>query len=259
MRQARAGLAALVDAARERSEALGRVPPRPRAAPGLGDERRARVVQLGERADMSRRVDDDLLALERRVEVRARPGPTSPACPARGRRAARRPRAACCSSRPSQNGQLSSSSGATGSSRGPALRRGAGPGGRDEPPERGPRSGRGAAPAQIGVALGSRGTAVRGRSAPGRRSSSTAGDAELDQRLQVAQLERDRVLLDHERGVLQPLGGLELALGGDDLRAPLALGLGLARHRALHAGRDLDVLDLDDRDLDAPRARSPRR
>ena len=59
--------------------------------------------------------------------------------------------------------------------------------------------------------------------------------ADLEQRLQVAELERDRVLLDHERGVLQPLRRLELALGVDDLRAPLALGLGLARHRALHA------------------------
>ena len=56
------------------------------------------------------------------------------------------------------------------------------------------------------------------------------------------------------RGSLRKLvGGLELALGGDDLRAPLALGLGLARHRPLHRLRDLDVLDLDRRDLDAPR------
>jgi hypothetical protein len=60
------------------------------------------------------------------------------------------------------------------------------------------------------------------------------------------------VRLDHHRRVLQPLGGLELALGVDHLRAPLALGLGLPGHRALHALRDLDVLDLDDRDLDAP-------
>ena len=58
------------------------------------------------------------------------------------------------------------------------------------------------------------------------------------------------------RGVLEPLRGLVLALGVDDLRPPLALGLGLARHRPLHAARDLDVLDLDDRDLDSPRARS---
>ena len=77
--------------------------------------------------------------------------------------------------------------------------------------------------------------------------------ADLDQRLQVAELQRDRVRLDHHRRVLEPLGGLELALGGDHLRAPLALGLGLPRHRALHVAGDLDVLDLDDRDLDAPR------
>src|SRR6478736_5523736 len=36
-------------------------------------------------------------------------------------------------------------------------------------------------------------------------------------------------------------------------RAPLALGLGLGGHRALHVLRDLDVLDLDRRHLDAPR------
>ena len=37
--------------------------------------------------------------------------------------------------------------------------------------------------------------------------------------------------------------------------APLALGLRLTRHRALHPAGDLDVLDLDDRDLDPPRGR----
>jgi hypothetical protein len=61
------------------------------------------------------------------------------------------------------------------------------------------------------------------------------------------------VRLDHERGVLQALRGLELTLGCDHLRPPLALCLGLARHRPLHALRDLDVLHLDDRDLDSPR------
>ena len=45
---------------------------------------------------------------------------------------------------------------------------------------------------------------------------------------------------------------LELTLGRDDLRAPLALRLRLPGHRALHPGRDLDVLHLDDGDLDAP-------
>src|SRR4029077_5395579 len=70
---------------------------------------------------------------------------------------------------------------------------------------------------------------------------------DFDQRLQVAQLQRDRVLLDHDRGVFQLLGRLELALGVDDLRATLALRLGLTRHRLLHPRRDLDVLHLDDR------------
>ena len=51
---------------------------------------------------------------------------------------------------------------------------------------------------------------------------------------------------------VEPRRGLELALGVDDLRAALALGLGLARHRVLHALGDLDVLDLDGRDLHAP-------
>src|SRR5213075_2249595 len=76
--------------------------------------------------------------------------------------------------------------------------------------------------------------------------------AELEQRLQIAELERDRMIGDHDRRVLQPLGSLELAFGVDHLCTPLALGLGLARHGALHARRDLDVLDLDDRDLDPP-------
>jgi hypothetical protein len=39
---------------------------------------------------------------------------------------------------------------------------------------------------------------------------------------------------------------------GDDLRALLALGLDLAADGARHALGQLDVLQLDDRDLDAP-------
>ena len=47
--------------------------------------------------------------------------------------------------------------------------------------------------------------------------------------------------------------GLVLALGGDDLGAALALGLGFLGHRALHVVRQRDVLDLDRRHLRAPR------
>ena len=79
------------------------------------------------------------------------------------------------------------------------------------------------------------------------------GRSDLEQRLQVTQLNGDRLLGHDGRGVLQPLGRLVLAFGGDDLRAALALGFGLPCHRTLHAGGDLDVLDLDDGDLDPPR------
>ena len=77
-------------------------------------------------------------------------------------------------------------------------------------------------------------------------------DADVEQRLQVAELERGGVAADDLGGLGELLGRLELAVGGDDLGAPLALGLGLAGDRALHVGRQLDVLDLDRADLDAP-------
>ncbi len=77
--------------------------------------------------------------------------------------------------------------------------------------------------------------------------------ADLAQRLQVAQLQRHRVVADHVGGVGELGRRLELALGVDDLRAALALGLGLAGDRVLHPLGDLDVLDLDRRDLDPPR------
>ena len=76
---------------------------------------------------------------------------------------------------------------------------------------------------------------------------------DLEQRLQVAQLQRRGVAAHDLGGVEQALGGLELALGVDDLGAALALGLGLAGHGALHALRDADVLDLDRGHLHAPR------
>ena len=45
---------------------------------------------------------------------------------------------------------------------------------------------------------------------------------------------------------------LQLALGRDHLGPALALRLGLPRHRALHLVGQIDVLDLDRGDLDAP-------
>src|SRR5256885_11594415 len=43
------------------------------------------------------------------------------------------------------------------------------------------------------------------------------------------------------------VGREPLTFGGDDLGALFALGLGLACHSALHALRELDVLQLEDR------------
>ena len=75
---------------------------------------------------------------------------------------------------------------------------------------------------------------------------------DLDQRLVEPQLQRPRVRGDHLGRLRQLRRRLDLALGRDHLGAPLALGLGLPRHRPLHLLGQLDVLDLDRRDLDAP-------
>src|SRR5882672_2766339 len=75
---------------------------------------------------------------------------------------------------------------------------------------------------------------------------------DLGQGLEVAQLHRRRLLRDHRRGLGQARRRLVLALGVDDLRPPLALGLGLARDRPLHLLRQVHVLDLDRRHLDTP-------
>src|SRR5215207_6716343 len=60
---------------------------------------------------------------------------------------------------------------------------------------------------------------------------------DLEQRLEVAELERRRVPADDVRGVRELLCRLELAVGVDDLRPPLALGLGLTSDSALHLRR----------------------
>ena len=77
-----------------------------------------------------------------------------------------------------------------------------------------------------------------------------AGDA--DERLHVTQLQRLRALRNQLRGLNELRRRLEFAIGVDDLGAPLALGLGLLRDRAHHRRVDVDVLDFDARDLDAP-------
>ena len=75
--------------------------------------------------------------------------------------------------------------------------------------------------------------------------------ADLGEGLQVAQLQ-GHGLGGHERGGVDQLGGgVELALGVDDLGAALAFGLGLLGHGAQHVLRHVDLLDLDGDDLEA--------
>ena len=76
----------------------------------------------------------------------------------------------------------------------------------------------------------------------------------LDDRLQQPQLQRRRVFGHHLGGLRELLGGLELAVGGDDASAAFTFGLGLARHRTLHGVGQGDVLDLDAVDVHAPAA-----
>ena len=75
---------------------------------------------------------------------------------------------------------------------------------------------------------------------------------DLGQGLEVAQLQRGRLAPDDLGRLHQLLGRLELARGVDDLGPLLALGLRLLGHSALHRLGQLDVLDLDGRDLHPP-------
>jgi CheY-like chemotaxis protein len=77
-------------------------------------------------------------------------------------------------------------------------------------------------------------------------------DAAVGKGLQVPQLQRLRLLGEDRGRVVQTLRGLQLALGVDHLGAAVALGLGLARDGADHVLVEVDVLDLDIDDLDAP-------
>ena len=75
----------------------------------------------------------------------------------------------------------------------------------------------------------------------------------VGQRLQIAQLQRLRLLRQQRCSVAQFLGGLQLTVGVDHLGAAFALGFGLTRNRAHHRLVEVYVLDLDVRDLDPPR------
>ena len=83
-----------------------------------------------------------------------------------------------------------------------------------------------------------------------RRGVPLRGD--LAHRLEVAELHGDGGLRQDVGRLRELRGRLELALRVDDLGPPLALGLGLLGHRALHVLREVDVLDLDRRHLHAP-------
>src|SRR5205085_9968547 len=68
--------------------------------------------------------------------------------------------------------------------------------------------------------------------------------ADLAERLEVPELQGGRVPADHVGGLGELRRGLGLSLGVDDLRAALALGLGLAGDRVLPRLGDLAALDL---------------
>ena len=75
---------------------------------------------------------------------------------------------------------------------------------------------------------------------------------EFNKGLQVAQLQSQRMAHHDVRCVAKRGRGQVLALGVDDLGPLFPLGLGLSCHGALHALGQLDVLQLDQGDLDAP-------
>src|SRR5256886_7421044 len=70
--------------------------------------------------------------------------------------------------------------------------------------------------------------------------------------LQIPELDGDRMPRENLGRVGQLRRRLKLAVGVDDLGPPLALGLRLLGHRALHVLGEVDLLDLHRRHLDAP-------
>src|SRR6059036_3867835 len=71
--------------------------------------------------------------------------------------------------------------------------------------------------------------------------------------LQIPELNSDRVPREDLSRLGELRRRLELAVRIDDLGSALALGFGLLGHGALHVLGQVDLLDLDGRDLDAPR------
>src|SRR6476659_9407822 len=76
---------------------------------------------------------------------------------------------------------------------------------------------------------------------------------DLGDRLEIPELDRARLRREGAGGLRQRLGGLPLTLGRDPLGPALPLRLRLPRHSPLHLVREFYELDLDRRDLDAPR------
>src|SRR5271154_2887905 len=76
---------------------------------------------------------------------------------------------------------------------------------------------------------------------------------DLLERLQVSKLKRDWTLAHDLGRVREPLRRLEFTFRRDRLGAPLAFRLSLRRDRALHVLRQIDIFQLDQRHLDAPR------
>src|SRR3954453_5004299 len=80
-------------------------------------------------------------------------------------------------------------------------------------------------------------------------------DADFGQRLEITKLQRGRLRGENVSRIRQSLRRRELALGVNQLRPLLALGLGLLGHRAQHRLRQIDLLDFHVRHFHAPRLR----
>ena len=74
----------------------------------------------------------------------------------------------------------------------------------------------------------------------------------LSERLQVPKLNSIGGSGHHGGGISQFLRRLQFAFSVNDLGAPLALGLGLLGHGALHLEWQVDIFDFDHAHLDTP-------